>query len=174
MKRVLQIVFGSGVVIGVLSMVVGLAVTFGAISWGGELPWSGVQDVRCYEGRVYVGLEYFSSILEYDEHGRHVRTIPVPTHGKPYLFSVQQDGRIDVSRQYAARSGPVNFRLVTERLKRTLELSCGYDEPRVLQQSVFWLLVAGPLPGVLLAFLCILGLLATAPSLLVALLGRSK
>jgi len=174
MKRTLQIVFGTGVVIGVLNMVVGWAVTFGAISWGGELPWSGVQDVRCYEGHVYVGLTYFSSVLEYDEHGRHVRTIPVPTQGKPYRFSVQQDGSIDVSRQYAARTGPVNFRLGTARLKRTLELSCGYDEPRVLQQSVLWLLVAGPIPGGLIGFLCILGLLATTPSLLDVRSDRSK
>ncbi len=174
MKRVLQIVFGTGVVIGVLNMVVGWAVTFGLISWGGELPWFGVQGVQCHEGHAYVGLEYFSSVLVYNEQGGYVRTIPVPTHGKPYFFSVQQDGRMDVSLHHVTRSSTENFRLGTERLQRSLEFSCGYDEPRVLRQSVFWLFVAGPLPGGLLAFLCILGLLATAPSLLIVLLDRSK
>ncbi|MBL7980244.1 MAG: hypothetical protein JNL52_00405 [Flavobacteriales bacterium] len=174
MKRTLQIVFGTGVVIGVLNMVVGWAVTFGLISWSGELPWFGVQGVQCHEGHVYVGLEYFSSVLVYNEQGVHVRTIPVPTHGKPYLFSVQDDGSVHASLSHAPRYRAGDYRIGTERLERYLEFHCGEKDPRTLRQSVLWLLVAGPLPGGLLGFFSILGLLVTTPNLLVFLFERSK
>ena len=174
MKRTLQIMCGTGTLVGILNMVVGWAVTFGLMAWGGELPWFGVQGVQCHEGHAYVGLEYFSSVLVYDEQGRHVRTIPVPTHGKPYHLSLQQDGSIHVTPHHVTPTNTGDFRLGTERIERSLTFSCGDDGPRVLRQSVFWLLVAGPLPGGLLAFLCILGLLSTAPSLLIVLLDRSK
>ncbi len=174
MKRTLQIMFGTGIVVGILNMVVGWAVTLGLITWGGELPWIGVQGVKCHEGRVYVGLEYFSSVLVYNEQGAHVRTIPLPTHGKPFLFSVHQDGSIHATPHYATRSSVGDFRLGTKRFERALEFSCGDEDFRVLRQSVLRMLVAGPLPGGLLGFLCILGLLATNPNLLVALFDRSK
>jgi hypothetical protein len=174
MRRTLQIVFGTGVVMGVLNMVVGWAVTFGLISWNGELPWFGVQGVQCQEGHAYVGLEYFSSVLVYNEQGRHIRTIPVPTHGKPYRFSVQQDGSVQTSLSHAPRSNVGDYRLGTKKLERALEFSCGDEDTRVLRQSVLWLLVAGPIPGGILGFLCILGLLATTPNLLVVLFDRSK
>lgn len=174
MKRTLQIIFSTGIVVGILNLVVGWAVTSGAITWGGELPWFCVQGVQCHEGRVYVGLEYFSSVLVYDEQGGHVRTIPVPTHGKPYRFSVRQDGSVQASLSHAPHSNVGDYRLGTKRLERALEFSCGDEDTRVLRQSVLWLLVAGPIPGGILGFLCILGLLATTPNLLVVLFHRSK
>lgn len=174
MKRILQIMFGTGVVLGFLNMVIGWAVTIGMITWGGELPWLGVQGVHCHEGRVYVGLEYFSSVLVYNEQGVHVRTIPVPTHGKPYLFSVQDDGSVHASLSHAPHNRAGNYRIGTERLERFLEFHCGEKDPRTLRQSVLWLLVAGSLPGGLMGFLSILGLLATNPNLLVVLFDRSK
>jgi len=154
-------------------MVIGLAVAFGAIKWRSELPWFDVQGVKCHKGEVYVGLGFFSTILVYDAAGRHVRSIAVDTHAKPYFFRVDPDGAVHTTWTYASRSDPEQFSLRTDPPERTLRFRCAGEEEGVLHQNMWLLLFAGPLPGGLIGFMSILGIFIFNPNALTKLFERA-
>jgi hypothetical protein len=104
MRHISLTLFWSGLIFGVLNLVLGMAVAFGLLPWRHELPWFDLQDVKCHKDEVYIGLGYFSTVMVYDTMGSHVRSIPVNTHAKPFHFTVEDNGVVSVRHSYTDRS----------------------------------------------------------------------
>jgi hypothetical protein len=169
MKRLLRSSAWSLVVFGVAGLLLSMAVAFGALHWRWELPWSDVQGVQCRGEEVYVGLGFFSTVLVYDRSGELLRSIPISTHAKPYIFRINADGTVRTTPTHATRRAGRARVVRTEGFGRILRYRCSDEAGGELRQSLWFLLLAGPLPCAQIAFAGVLGVLALDACLLLRL-----
>lgn len=92
MRRVLEIALSTFFVLSISIFVINLVLGVGLFFPNQELPLHDVQQIKCHNNQIYVGLGFYSRVQVYESDGRYLKSFRMSNNSKPYSFWVDSNG----------------------------------------------------------------------------------